>query len=55
MVWPISVASSSTSAKTLYGPKNIHQPEEIEAFLNFAEGFRAVLEQIGYKLDKWKR
>ena len=45
----------STSAKTLYGPKNIHQPEEIEAFLNFAEGFRAVLEQNGYKLDKWKR
>ena len=44
-----------TSSKTLYGPKNIHQPDEIEKILNFAEAFRAKLEQKGYKLDKWKR
>lgn len=44
-----------TSSKTLYGPKNIHQPEEIERFLDFAEVFRVKLEQRGYKLDKWKR
>ena len=41
-----------TSSKTLYGPKNIHQPDEIEKILNFAEAFRAKLEQKGYKLDK---
>lgn len=44
-----------TSSKTLYGPKNIYQPEEIEKFLDFAEDFRATLEEKGYKLDKWKR
>ena len=44
-----------TSRKTLYGPKNIYQPEEIEKFLDFAEAFRSTLEQKGYKLDKWKR
>ncbi len=44
-----------TSSKTLYGPKNIHQPDEIEKILNFAEAFRVKLEQKGYKLDKWKR
>lgn len=44
-----------TSSKTLYGPKNIHQPDEMEKFLDFAEAFRATLEQKGYKLDKWKR
>lgn len=44
-----------TSSKTLYGPKNIYQPEEIEKFLDFAEAFRAKLEQKGCKLDKWKR
>ena len=44
-----------TSAKTLYGPKNIYQPEEIEKVLDFAEAFRATLEEKGYKLDKWKR
>ena len=25
-----------TSSKTLYGPKNIHQPDEIERLLDFA-------------------
>lgn len=44
-----------TSSKTLYGPKNIYQPDEIEKFLDFAEAFRVKLEQRGYKLDKWKR
>jgi len=44
-----------TSGKTLYGPKNIHQPEERERFLDFLEAFRARLEQQGYKLDKWTR
>ena len=44
-----------TSSKTMYGPKNIHQPEERERFLDFLETFRAHLEQKGYKLDKWKR
>ena len=44
-----------TSSKTMYGPKNIHQPEEKERFLDFLEAFRARLEQKGYKLDKWKR
>ena len=38
-----------------YGPKNIHQPDEIERLLDFAETFRVKLEQRGYKLDKWKR
>ena len=41
-----------TNSKTLYEPKNIHQPDEIEKILNFAEAFRAKLEQKGYKLDK---
>jgi len=44
-----------SSSKTLYGPKNIHQPEEREKFLDFLEAFRAQLEQKGYKLDKWTR
>lgn len=44
-----------TSSKTLYGPKNIYQPEEIEKFLDFAEDFRTTLEEKGYKLEKWKR
>jgi len=44
-----------TSSKTVYGPKNIHQPEEREQFLDFLEAFRATLEQKGYKLDKWTR
>jgi len=44
-----------TSSKTLYGPKNIHQPEEIEKFLDFVEAFRSTLEEKGLKLDKWKR
>lgn len=44
-----------TSSKTLYGPKNIHQPDEIEKFLNFAEAFRAKLAEKGYKLDQFKR
>lgn len=44
-----------TGGKTMYGPKNIHQPEERERFLDFLEAFRARLEQKGYKLDKWKR
>ena len=44
-----------TSAKTLYGPKNIYQPDEIEKMLDFAEAFRVTLEEKGYKLDKWKR
>lgn len=44
-----------TSRKTMYGPKNIYQPEEIEKFLNFAEAFRDKLAQKGCKLEKWKR
>lgn len=44
-----------TSSKTLYGPKNIYQAEEIEKFLDFAEDFRTTLEEKGYKLEKWKR
>lgn len=44
-----------TSSKTLYGPKNIHQPDEMERFLDFAEAFRTNLQQKGYKPDKWKR
>lgn len=44
-----------TSSKTMYGPKNIYQPEERERFLDFLETFRSRLEQKGYKLDKWKR
>lgn len=44
-----------TTAKTLYGPKNIYQPDEIEKMLDFAEAFRVTLEEKGYKLDKWKR
>lgn len=44
-----------TSRKTLYGPKNINQPEEREKFLDFLEEVRTGLEQKGYKLDKWKR
>ena len=44
-----------TDRKTLYGPKNIYQPEEREKFLDFAEAFRSNLEQKGYKLEKWKR
>lgn len=43
-----------TSSKTLYGPKNIYQPEEKEKFLDFLESFRTKLEQKGYSLDKWK-
>ncbi len=35
-----------TSSKTIYGPKNIHQPDEIEKMLNFAEAFRAKLERV---------
>lgn len=46
---------SSTTSKTMYGPKNIYQPEEIEKFLDFAEDFRTSLEEKGYKLEKWKR
>lgn len=46
---------SNTTSKTMYGPKNIYQPEEIEKFLDFAEDFRASLEEKGYKLEKWKR
>lgn len=44
-----------TTSKTIYGPKNIYQPEEIEKFLDFAEDFRTNLEEKGYKLEKWKR
>lgn len=44
-----------SSSKTIYGPKNIHQPEERERFLDFLEAFRSQLEQKGYKLDKWTR
>ena len=44
-----------TGRDTKYGPKNIYQPEEIEKFLDFAEGFRSRLQQKGCKLDKWKR
>lgn len=44
-----------TSAKTMYGPKNIYQLEEREKILDFAEAFRAKLEQKGCKLEKWKR
>lgn len=44
-----------TDRKTVYGPKNIYQAEERENFLDFAEEFRAKLQQEGYKLDKWKR
>ncbi len=43
------------SSKAVCGPKNIHQPEERERFLDFLEDFRARLEQKGCKLDKWKR
>ncbi len=46
---------NGTSSKTLYGPKNIYQPDEIEKFLDFAEDFRASLEEKGFKLEKWKR
>lgn len=49
------LAIGDTSRKTLYGPKNINQPEERDKFLDFLERFRGVLEQRGYKLDKWKR
>ncbi len=49
------LAIGDTSRKTIYGPKNINQPEEREGFLGFLESFRAVLEQKGCKLDKWKR
>lgn len=49
------LAIGDTSRKTLYGPKNINQPEERGKFLDFLEEFRANLEQKGYKLDKWKR
>ena len=34
-----------TSSKALYEPQNIHQPDGIEKILNFAEAFRAKLEQ----------
>lgn len=44
-----------TDSKTVYGPKNIYQPEEIEKFLDFAEAFRSVLAEKGCKLEKWKR
>lgn len=44
-----------TDSNTKYGPKNIYQPKEREKFLDFAESFRAVLRDKGYKLDKWKR
>lgn len=44
-----------TDKKTLYGPKNIYQPDEREKFLDFAESFRSMLEEKGNKLDKWKR
>lgn len=44
-----------TSSKTIYGPKNIYQPEERDRFLDFLESFRSHLEQKGYKLEKWKR
>lgn len=44
-----------TDKKTLYGPKNIYQPEEREKFLDFIETLRANLEQKGHKLEKWKR
>jgi len=44
-----------SSSKTVYGPKNIHQPEERDQFLDFLETFRATLQQKGYKLDKWTR
>ncbi len=39
------------SSKTLYEPKNIHQLDEIERFLNFAEAFRVKLEQRGWELS----
>lgn len=44
-----------TSAKTMYGPKNIYQKEEIEKFLDFLETVREDMEKKGYKLSKWKR
>ncbi|MDE7017654.1 MAG: hypothetical protein K2P65_08785 [Lachnospiraceae bacterium] len=44
-----------TDRKTMYGPKNIYQPQEREKFLDFAEAFRETLAQKGYKLEKWKR
>ncbi len=44
-----------TDKKTVYGPKNIYQPEEREKFLDFIEAFRETLVQKGCKLDKWKR
>lgn len=46
---------AGTTSKTMYGPKNIYQPKEIENFLDFAEDFRTFLEEKGYKLEKWKR
>lgn len=45
----------STSKKTIYGPKNIYQPEEGDKFLDFAEAFRENLSSRGFKLGKWKR
>lgn len=44
-----------TDANTKYGPRNIYQPEEREKFLDFAESFRKMLSNKGFKLDKWKR
>lgn len=34
---------------------NIYQKEEREAFLDFLENFRNILQNNGYKLSKWKR
>lgn len=46
---------SSSTSTTKYGPKNIYQEDEIEAFLDFCEKLRAKLERQGLKLEKWKR
>ena len=47
-IWEIT----DTGRKTVAGIPNLNQEKEREDFLNFLEGFRSVLEQKGYKLEK---
>ena len=44
-----------TGSRTMAGMRNMVQPQEREAFLDFLETVRSRLEQQGKKLEKWKR
>lgn len=41
--------------KTICGIQNLYQEEERQAFLDFLETVRGIMEKNGMKLSKWKR